>query len=155
MVDWTAVLIVTGLCVVMPIVVTGIVFRSKEHEINRKTDVLLKAVENCQEIDPALFTGSGNGKTLFTGSGNGKTLKMKLLNKLTWGMVLFVIGVGMLVGGPFADDPKGFVITGGIMTAVGAGLLAAFFVGRKWMRPEIKAEENAFMSEGKDSEKEI
>ena len=41
MVDWTAVLIVTGLCVVMPIVVTGIVFRSKEHEINRKTDVLL------------------------------------------------------------------------------------------------------------------
>ena len=145
MVDWTAVLIVTGLCVVMPIVVTGIVFRPKEHEINRKTDVLLKAVENGQEIDPALFTGSGNGKTL----------KMKLLNKLTWGMVLFVIGVGMLVGGPFADDPKGFVITGGIMTAVGAGLLAAFFVGRKWMRPEIKAEENAFMSEGKDSEKEI
>ena len=63
----------------MPIVVTGIVFRSKEHEINRKTDVLLKAVENGQEIDPALFTGSGNGKTL----------KMKLLNKLTWGMVLF------------------------------------------------------------------
>ena len=145
MVDWTAVLIVTGLCVVMPIVVTGIVFRSKEHEINRKTDVLLKAVENGQEIDPALFTGSGNCKTL----------KMKLLNKLTWGMVLFVIGVGMLVGGPFADDPKGFVITGGIMTAVGAGLLAAFFVGRKWMRPEIEAEENAFMSEGKDSEKEI
>ena len=41
------------------------------------------------------------------------------------------------------------------MTAVGAGLLAAFFVGRKWMRPEIEAEENAFMSEGKDSEKEI
>ena len=70
-----------------------------------------------------------------------KTLKMRLLSKLIWGMVLCLAGVGMLVGAPFVEDPEGMFITGGICTAVGAALLVAFFVGKKWMKPEIESEE--------------
>lgn len=133
MIDWTAVLIVTGLCVVMPIWIVALVYRSRDHEINRKTDVLLKAVENGQEIDPSVFADTRSSRTL----------KMKLLNKMTWGTVLSVIGVGMLAGSPFIGDSTDAIITGAVVAAVGAGLLLAFFVGRKWMMPEIEAEEAA------------
>ena len=144
MVDWNAVLIVTVLCVVMPVAIVAIVFRSRNHEIDRKMDVLLKSVENGQEVDPALFADAKGSKTL----------KMRLLNKLVWGMVLFMTGAGMLVGAPFIDDdPEGLFITGGICAAVGVALLAAFFVGRKWMRPEIESEERQMASKyGKEVE---
>ena len=131
MIDWNAVLIMTVLCVVMPVSIVAIVFRSRNHEIDRKMDVLLRSVENGQEIDPALFADARSRKTL----------KMRLLSKLIWGMVLCLAGVGMLVGAPFVEDPEGMFITGGICTAVGAALLVAFFVGKKWMKPEIESEE--------------
>lgn len=143
MVDWNAVLIVTVLCVVMPVAIVAIVFRSRNHEIDRKMDVLLRSVENGQEVDPALFADAKSSKTL----------KMRLLNKLVWGMVLFMTGAGMLVGAPFVDDPEGLFITGGICAAVGAALLVAFFVGRKWMKPEIESEERQMASRyGKEVE---
>ena len=64
MIDWNAVLIVTVLCVVMPVSIVAIVFRSRNHEIDRKMDVLLRSVENGQEIDPALFADARSRKTL-------------------------------------------------------------------------------------------
>lgn len=131
MIDWNAVLIVTVLCVVMPVSIVAIVFRSRNREIDRKMDVLLRSVENGQEIDPALFADARSRKTL----------KMRLLNKLIWGMVLCLAGIGMLVGAPFVEDPEGMFITGGICAAVGAALLVALFVGKKWMKPEIESEE--------------
>ena len=105
--------------------------------------VNIYSVENGQEVDPALFADAKSSKTL----------KMRLLNKLVWGMVLFMTGAGMLVGAPFVDDPEGLFITGGICAAVGAALLVAFFVGRKWMKPEIESEERQMASRyGKEVE---
>lgn len=131
--DWTAVLIVTGVCVVTPVMIVSSFYRSKNHEVDRKMDVLSKAIENGQDIDPGLFTDEKSSKTL----------KMRLLNKLTWGAILLVISVGMFIGSAFmyGDEKLGMIIPGSFFAAIGAGLLAYFFIGKKWMTPEIEADE--------------
>ena len=98
MIDWTAVLIVTGVCVVMPVVIVAVTFKQKERAIDRKMDVLSKAIENGQEIDPALFADEKSSKSL----------KLRLINRATWGVVLSVVAIVMLACALFVnDDPEG------------------------------------------------
>lgn len=126
-------LIVTGVCVVTPVMMITSFYKSRNHEIDRKMDVLSKAIENGQDIDPRLFTDEKSSKTL----------KMRLLNKLTWGAILLVVSIGMFVGSAFMyeEEKLGMIIPGSILAAIGAGLLAYFFIGKKWMTPEIEADE--------------
>ena len=132
MIDWTAVLIVTGVCVVMPVVIVAVAFKQKEHTIDRKMDVLSKAVENGQEIDPALFADEKSSKSL----------KLRLINRATWGVVLSVVAIVMLACALFVNyDPEGLVISGGIILAAGIGMLFSFFAGKRWLTPEIEADE--------------
>ena len=120
MIDWTAVLIVTGVCVVMPVVIVAVTFRQKERAIDRKMDVLSKAVENGQEIDPALFADEKSS----------------------------VVAIVMLACALFVnDDPEGLVISGGIILAAGIGMLFSFFAGKRWLTPEIEADEMRLRAE--------
>lgn len=138
MIDWTAVLIVTGVCVVMPVVIVAVTFKQKERAIDRKMDVLSKAVENGQEIDPALFADEKSSKSL----------KLRLINRATWGVVLSVVAIVMLACALFVnDDPEGMVISGGIILAAGIGMLFSFFAGKRWLTPEIEADEMRLRAE--------
>ena len=138
MIDWTAVLIVTGVCVVMPVVIVAVTFKQKERAIDRKMDVLSKAVENGQEIDPALFADEKSSKSL----------KLRLINRATWGVVLSVVAIVMLACALFVnDDPEGLVISGGIILAAGIGMLFSFFAGKRWLTPEIEADEMRLRAE--------
>ena len=73
-------------------------FKQKERAIDRKMDVLSKAIENGQEIDPALFADEKSSKSL----------KLRLINRATWGVVLSVVAIVMLACALFVnDDPEG------------------------------------------------
>ena len=76
-------------------------------------------------------------------------LKEKLLKKLQWGMLAFILGVGMigygiylncnLVGG--STDPLVSISIGLVLLAVGIAFLANYQIGKKMLAKEMEAEE--------------
>ena len=67
------IIIILGVCVVLPVLVVWLVSRSRKNDIDRRTEVMLKAIEHGQEIDPEAFSSKGKGR---------RTIKMALLGKL-------------------------------------------------------------------------
>lgn len=122
-----------GVCVVLPVMVVWLVFRSRNHIVDRKADVLLKAIENGQDIDPEIFS---------TDNKSGRSLKMNLLGKLQAGIILVIMGAGLFAGAIVVPGKDSLFIIASILLALGIGFCVAFFVGKKWMEAEIKAEEN-------------
>lgn len=121
-----------AICVVLPVLVVWLVFRSRKNEIDRKTEVMIKAIEHGQQIDLEAFSSRGKGH---------RTIKMSLLGKFQSGLVLLLIGAGMLFAAPFVEENPALYIVGGVLVALGAAFIVSFLVGRKWMAPEIEAEQ--------------
>lgn len=123
----------------MPVMIVWLVFRSRNHTVDRKMDVLIKAIENGQDIDPELLSDRK--------AKNSKTLKMELVERLQNGVMLLLFGVALFVAyfvpGIQCGEARRFVfvIGGGSMMAIGVALILAFFIGKKWMASEIEAEE--------------
>lgn len=143
------ILVPLGICVVMPVMIVWLVFRSRNHTVDRKTDVLIKAIENGQDIDPELLA---DGKAR-----NSKTLKMELTEKLQNGVMLLLFGVALFVAyfvpGIQCSEARRFVFVtgGGLMMAIGVALILAFFIGQKWMASEIEAEERKLSGRDADN----
>lgn len=132
--DIFALFIPLGICVILPITCVALNVWMKNHRINKKTEILLKAIEHGQEINPELFTEGETEKNV--------SVKRMLLNKMQNGIILIFTGLAFLGINIFksnwGDIPY---IAGAILTAVGAGFLVAFFTGKKMMSAEIKAED--------------
>ncbi|MBR4794138.1 MAG: hypothetical protein IK038_10835 [Bacteroidaceae bacterium] len=139
-----------GICVVLPIIVVFLNNRTSQNETNKKTEVLLKSIEAGAKIDPEYF----NPKQ------KEKTLKEKLLARLTGACILTTIGIGsflsryFLVIWPLMEMTVTEVqiyrflsIVGGIILAVGIGLFISYFVGKRLLAKELKAEEESLKSE--------
>lgn len=122
-----------GVCVVLPVMVVWLVFRSRNHIVDRKVDVLLKAIENGQDIDPEMFASDGRSR---------RSLKMNLLGKLQAGIILVIMGAGLVACAMLIPGKDSLFIIASILLAIGIGFFVSFFVGRKWMEAEIKKEEN-------------
>ena len=123
--------------VVLPVMVVWLVTRARLKKNEQKMAVLVKAIENGVDIDPALLVSETEG---------GRNTKMKLVRKLTTGVICAIIGLAVLICTQL-DDFEGVAgiemlyIIGGVLIAVGAAYILAFFVGRKYLAPEIEAEE--------------
>ena len=139
-----------GICVVLPIIVVFLNNRTSQNETNKKTEVLLKSIEAGAKIDPEYF----NPKQ------KEKTLKEKLLARLTGAFILTTIGIGsflsryFLVIWPLMEMTVTEVqiyrflsIVGGIILAVGIGLFISYFVGKRMLDKEIKAEEESLKNQ--------
>ena len=141
---WTnmfeTVVIIGGTCVALPIVIVWLVVRARTQKMNRKMDILMKAVESGQQVDPALLV------TAETGEGKYQ-LKKNILNRLAWGSFLTLLGIilFMIPTLCFADMlhtlKMTFITTGGVSCAAGVGMLISYFVGRKMLAKEMEAEE--------------
>ena len=123
--------------VVLPVMVVWLVTRARLKKNEQKMAVLVKAIENGVDIDPALLVSETEG---------GRNTKMKLVRKLTTGVICAIIGLAVLIctqldacGGVAGIEM--LYIIGGVLIAVGAAYILAFFVGRKYLAPEIEAEE--------------
>jgi len=139
--ELVALLIPIGVCVVMPVMVVWLVTRAGIKKNEQKMAVLVKAIENGVEIDPELLVSETESSR-----NTNRNTKMKLIKKLTAGIVCSIIGIALLVC-PSLEAFDGVAglemlyVIGGVMIAVGIAYIVTFFVGRKYLAPEIEAEE--------------
>ena len=134
-------LVQLGICVVMPVLIIWLNSRVRLNETNKRTEILLKALESGKEIDPELFKSAKQPLTL----------KEKLLRRLTWACIISLSGVTMLVMGIITSNASSWqlsespaplaVYAGGLLLAIGLSLLAVYFVGKKMLAKEIAAQE--------------
>ena len=118
-------LVPLGICVVMPVAIVWLVCYYRTRKAEKNAEVLLKAIEKGQEINPEMFAIANR---------RSNSLKIRLLRKLTVGIIFLLAGVCCFVWTAFG-------LLGGILLAIGITLIVMFFVGKKWLSAEIKAEE--------------
>ena len=124
-----------GVCVILPIMIVWIVSRTRQKEVDRKAEIMLKALEAGVEINPDFFKNKKDDRM---------KIKTDLLDKLSGACITSLMGVAFLVLHFF-----GFVhgwasylpLAGVVLLAVGIGLFISYFVGKKFLAKEIEAEE--------------
>ena len=117
------------------------VIRKKMNETNKRTQIVLAAIEKNPEMDIEEIMKKISPKP--------KLLKEKLLTKLLWGSLATLLGIGLIglgawlgyVGGGGTDDPFVSVCFGLIALGVGIAFLVNYFVGKKMLAKEMEAEE--------------
>ena len=128
--------------VVLPIVLLLLYLRNKRYESEKRTEIVMAAIEKNGDIDVQEFFKNLNKPR--------KTVREKLAMQLHWevllgsiftifGLVVF-IALGVLIGFGITkgDDVIAMSCCLGIPAlALGAGLLIAYFSGRKMMK-ELK-----------------
>ena len=130
----TSIIVPIGICVVLPVMLVWLVTRVRRNEIDKKAEVMIKAIESGATIDSDLF-------------------KERLLNRLICGCAASIIGaaltaIGIIPWMTLEDDYYApLLIFGGISLAVGIALFIGFFVGRKMLEKEIEAEEKSMEQE--------
>ena len=143
------------ICVILPVAIVAIVMYTRQLEVKRKTEVMLRAIEAGVPVDTNLLSTSKKSK-------GPKSIKEELLEKLTSGCILTLMGAGFLALGIFrAIDPmfgshtllnKWWLPAGGVLLAVGISMLVSYFAGKKMLAKEIEAEEKALIQPQKEQE---
>ena len=128
------------ICVVLPVLVVWIIARTRKNETDRKAEIMLKAIENGQSIDPDMF------KT----PKSKASVKKDLLDKLNGACITSLMGLAFLIlyltkVSSFGFDALPYVA--GVMIAVGIGLFISYFVGKKMLAKEIEAEERGLLNQ--------
>lgn len=134
------ILIPISVCVVLPVMVVWLVNRTRQNEINRKADIMLKAIESGATIDANFFKAQQENKSI----------KERLLKRLTGACIFTLTGLVFEVIGLFNwtnltenmsnDSAVIPMIFGGLFLAIGISLFVVFFVGRKMLAKDIKGE---------------
>jgi uncharacterized integral membrane protein len=120
--------------------IVWLVQRTRQNATNKKTEIMLKAIESGATIDANFFRENHGGKTI----------KERLLRRLAGGCIFTLIGIvftiigfvnkSMLTANMSLDSFTIPCIFGGIFLAIGIGLLIVFFVGKKMLAHEMEAE---------------
>lgn len=129
------VIISLGICVVLPIMIVWLVMRKKANETNKRTEILLAAIEKNADIDAKALT------KMMTESKKPASIKGSLLGQLTGGLICSFIGIVLIVSYLTLDFGKGMLVGGAITLAVGIALDLIYFIGMKTLAKEIEAEE--------------
>lgn len=132
------------ICVVLPIMIVWLVARTRQHETDRKAEIMLKAIEAGVPVDMTQFEPAKKAP---------KSIKQELLDKLNGACVTSLMGAGFLTLGilrvVITDFGRNMFINkfwlpaGAVLLAVGIGLFISYFVGKKMLAKEIEAEEKA------------
>ncbi len=123
-----------GIVVVLPLVIISLVMRNQRHEVDKKAEVMLKAVENGATLDPAFFQQTSCGKK--------RTVKDKLMGWLLAACILS--GIGLLSAATllalfiprwedFTRDPGPaiFMLSAcAILLAIGIAFFIAYSIGK-------------------------
>ena len=127
-------LIPISICVVLPLIIIALVLRNRRHEVDKKTELMMKAIENGATLDPAFFQPTSCCRM--------KTVKDKLMGWLLAACITSGIGllscIAMLAvfiphWSDFMGDP-GPVISlltlCGTLIAVGCAFFIVYFIGK-------------------------
>ena len=134
------VLVPVAICVILPISIVAIVVGKKRHEMNKRTEILLAAIEKNAELDVDEY--------LRKMSPNKKTIKERLITKLLWGSIIFALGFAVLVysfwmdilGGMLTRSLQGAYMSGATLLLVGLAIILVFFISKKMLADEMKVE---------------
>ena len=126
---------------VLPIMIIWFGIRQKMNETNKRTEIMLAAIEKNPEMDIEELMKKISPKK--------KLLKEKLLTKLLWGCIttllgLVLIGIGAWLGWVGGSDPSDILTAscfGFAMLAIGIAFLINYYIGKKMLAKEIEAEE--------------
>ena len=130
----TSIIVPIGICVVLPVMLVWLVTRVRRNEIDKKAEVMIKAIESEVTIDSDFFKEAPKKR---------KSTKERLLNRLICGCAASIIGaaltaIGIIPWMTLEDDYYApLLIFGGISLAVGIALFIGFFVGRKMLAKEM------------------
>ena len=126
-----ALLIPLGCGCVLPIVAIWLGVRQHMNETNKRTQIVLAAIEKNPDMDIEELMKKISPKK--------KLLKEKLLSKLLWGSLTTLLGVGF-IGFGFYLNTNNLGGTDDPMTSFCAGFVL-LSVGKKMLAKEIEAEE--------------
>ncbi len=127
-------LVPIGICVVLPIIVITLAMKTRRHEMDKKTEVLLKAVESGAQLDPAFFESAAKAGC------KEKTVKDKLAGYLiaaciTAGIGLLIAIVSVIYMTIKVDlNPAAILVLlvpCAILLGVGIAFFIVYFVGKK------------------------
>ncbi len=136
-----ALLIPLGCGCVLPILVVWFAIRSRMNETNKRTEIVLAAIEKNPEMDIEELMKKISPKK--------KLIKEKLLSKLLWGSLSTMLGLGLAGFGAYlgytstggSDDPLTSICFGLTLLAIGIAFLINYYVGKKMLANEMEAEE--------------
>ncbi len=128
----TETLVLIFICVVLPVAIVAIVFAAAMNNDNKRSKVLIKAIESNCEID-ADKLAEALQKPKKTAR---EILNLRLLRGCIFtfiGIALFIVGiVSLCIGSEFsADSVTVPLVFGGASLAIGLSYLVVFFVTRK------------------------
>ena len=131
----TAIIVPLGIVVVLPIAIAYIAYKKKQHETNKRSEIVMAAIEKNSDIDVQEFLSKLNPPQ--------KTYKERMLNRLhqeiLWGTICLIGGavcIIAIVTTSFINGYEGMdigflTIFGIIPLATGIGLLVAYKSGKK------------------------
>ena len=140
-------LIPISICVVLPLIIIALVLRSRRHEVDKNTELMLKAVESGTTLDPAFFQGYGRKKTV----------KEMLMGWLKAGCITTALGImtgGVLgyalsLGNHLEKNPEDalLLIFPAALIAIGISFFIVYFIGKNKTWKKELAELDAKKSE--------
>ncbi len=134
------VLVPISICVVLPVMIVWIVAKARAQEVNKRTEVILAAIEKNSDLDVDKFFQKMSPEK--------HTIKERLLAKHQKGLIMTVIGGSGLIGSiawllflPY-DEFVVFVMSVVFVAllAVGIGFFVNYKVGKKMLEKEMQAE---------------
>lgn len=133
-------IIAFGILVAMPVMIVWLINRTRQNETNRRTEIMLKAIEAGTTVNLDLFETQKKK--------NPKTIKERLLGYLMGGCMTILLGVvGLVVSYIIVQEEHGFgpvslmsVVASGVFFSTGISLIIAYAVGMKTLAKEIEAE---------------
>ena len=130
------------ICVILPIAIVWLITRARQHETDKKTEIMLKAIESGTPVDPDMFK---------TKQPRTRGIKEELLDKFTGACVTSFMGIAFLVIGFLNQNNPGMFkglwfmetssFAGAILLAIGVALFLSYLVGKRTLAKEIEAEE--------------
>ena len=125
-----------GCSTVLPIIIIWLVTRKQINETNKRTEIIMSALEKNPDVDVAEWLDK------LAPDNKGKLMKEKLMTKLTWGIICLILGIGTIIYRACFSlvSPMPTFLGGGALLAVGIALLVSFFFGKKFLAKEIEAE---------------
>ena len=144
------ILIVLGCGCVLPIMVVWFMIRESINKTNKRTQIVLAAIEKNPDMDIEELMRKISPKK--------KLLKEKLLSKLLWGGIIAFLGIALLgycivqgyVGGMPTAALQQFSLFGAVLLGIGIAFLINYKVGKKMLAKEIDAEEKLLVSQAEN-----
>ena len=133
-------LVIGGVCIALPLMVVWLTNKRKNHEIDKKTEILMTLLEKKPELNPAEVLD----KLDMSQYSDKKSPKEKLLEKLLTGCICTLIGIVLffthLFDFVFLGNKTNGVVGGGVLAAVGIAFIIYYFVSKKMLQGEIETE---------------